>query len=152
MQFWKVDENTFQCMLTTEDLQFADMQIIDIITDKDKLSGLLFTVLQEAEQEIGFSPGSQGIMVSFHLVGASSVVLTFRICEEGTVCEGLLQEVSQMSGTGLTTDAEDICGSYSTYRCAGNEIIKFPDVMLRGLLIFTDHCTILKRQQHKNIL
>ncbi len=50
MQFLKVDENTFQCVLTTEDLQFAGMQVIDIITDKDKLSGLLFAVLQEANK------------------------------------------------------------------------------------------------------
>lgn len=53
MQFLKVDENTFQCVVTTEDLQFAGMQVIDIITDQDKLSGLLFAVLQEAKQEIG---------------------------------------------------------------------------------------------------
>ncbi len=50
MQFLKVDENTFQCMVTTEDLQYDGMQIIDIITDKDKLSGLLFAVLQEANK------------------------------------------------------------------------------------------------------
>ncbi len=36
MQFLKVDENTFQCVVTAEDLQFAGMQVIDIITDKDK--------------------------------------------------------------------------------------------------------------------
>ena len=97
MQFLKVDENTFQCVVTAEDLQFAGMQVIDIITDKDKLSGLLFAVLQEAKQEIGFSTDSQGIMVSFHLVDAGSVVLTFHTCEEGAVCSGMLQEIGRAS-------------------------------------------------------
>ena len=123
MQFLKVDENTFQCMVTTEDLQFAGMQIIDIITDKDKLSGLLFAVLQEAKQEIGFNTDSQGIMVSFHLVDAGSVVLTFHICEEDAVCSGMLQEVSQMPGNTLTTATGDICGSSSPYGYSGNKII-----------------------------
>lgn len=123
MQFRKVDENTFQCMVTTEDLQFAGMQIIDIITDKDKLSGLLFAVLQEAEQEIGFSAGGQGIMVSFRLNGAGSVVLTFHICEDGDACDGLLQEDFTVPGTILTTASEGMCKSSGTYRCTGNEMI-----------------------------
>lgn len=42
-------------------------------------------------------------MVSFHLVDAGSVVLTFHICEEDAVCSGMLQEVSQMPGNTLTT-------------------------------------------------
>lgn len=123
MQFLKVDENTFQCMVTTKDLQFAGMQFIDIITDKDKLSGLLFAVLQEAEQEIGFSTDSQGIMVSFRLVDAGSAVLTFHTCEEDAVCDRLLQEDFIVPGNTLTTADGDICGSSNTYRCAGNEII-----------------------------
>ena len=124
MQFLKVDENTFQCMVTTEDLQFAGMQIIDIITDKDKLSGLLFTVLQEAEQEIGFSTDSQGIMVSFRLVDAGSAVLTFHTCEEDAVCDGCYKKFPHpMPGNTLTTAMRDICRSSSTYRCTGNEII-----------------------------
>ncbi len=108
MQFLKVDENTFQCVVTTEDLQFAGMQVIDIITDQDKLSGLLFAVLQEAEQEIGFSTDSRGIMVSFRIVDAGSAVL---------------QEFPQMPGNTLTTAVGDVCRSSSTYRCTGNEII-----------------------------
>jgi len=123
MQFLKVDESTFQCMVTTEDLQYHGMQIIDIITDKDKLSGLLFAVLQEAEQEIGFSTDSRGIMVSFRLVDAGSAVLTFHTCEEDAVCDGMLQEFPQMPGNTLTTAVGDVCRSSSTYRCTGNEII-----------------------------
>lgn len=123
MQFLKVDESTFQCMVTTEDLQYDGMQIIDIITDKDKLSGLLFAVLQEAEQEIGFSTDSREIMVSFRLVDAGSAVLTFHTCEEDAVCDGMLQEFPQMPGNTLTTAVGDVCRSSSTYRCTGNEII-----------------------------
>ncbi|MCI9077583.1 MAG: adaptor protein MecA [Lachnospiraceae bacterium] len=123
MQFWKVDENTFQCMVTTEDLQSAGMQIIDIITDKDKLSGLLFAVLQEAEQEIGYNAGTHGIIVSFCLVNAGSVVLTFHTCEEGAVCDRMLQKVSPVPGNTLTAAAGDIYGYSSMYRCTENEMI-----------------------------
>lgn len=51
MQFLKIDENAFQCMVTTEDLQYDGMQIIDIITDKDKLSGLLFASFRKQNRK-----------------------------------------------------------------------------------------------------
>lgn len=122
MQFLKIDENAFQCIVTTEDLQYDGMQIIDIITDKDKLSGLLFAVIQEAEQEIGFSAGTKGIMVSFRLVDAGSAVLTFHTCEGGAACD-IPSQVFPVPDTALVTDAVDTCQHSSPNSCEEHEII-----------------------------
>lgn len=122
MQFLKIDENVFQCMVTEEDFKSIGSTIVETITDKDKLSAFLSAVLIEAEHEIGYSAGN-GVMVAFRPVTNGSVVLTVCACDEEGGCVERLQEVSSMFNTGFGDDGTDICQHASPDSCAEDELI-----------------------------
>lgn len=122
MQFRQVGDDAFQCMVTEEDFRSIGSTIVEVITDKDKLSALLSAVLIEAEHEIGYSAGN-GVMAAFRPVTNGSVVLTVCACDEKGACAERLQEVSSIADTGFSDDSADICQHSSPNSCAEDELI-----------------------------
>ena len=65
MEFRKIDDTKFQCLLYEEDLEDNNISLDDFFrNDTDKIHGLLDVVMEEAHREIGveFKGGVMSIL------------------------------------------------------------------------------------------
>lgn len=75
MEFKKIDDKKFQCLLFEEDLEENNISLDDFFrNDTEKIHGLLDVVMEEARKEIGIAPS--GEMISLQL---ASVIKSFTV-------------------------------------------------------------------------
>ena len=60
MEFKKIDDKKFQCLLFEEDLEENNISLDDFFrNDTEKIHGLLDVVMEEARKEIGIAPSGE---------------------------------------------------------------------------------------------
>ena len=78
MEFKKIDDKKFQCLLFEEDLEENNISLDDFFrNDTEKIHGLLDVVMEEARKEIGIAPS--GEMISLQLA-PQPIILCFLRC------------------------------------------------------------------------
>ena len=78
MEFKKIDDKKFQCLLFEEDLEENNISLDDFFrNDTEKIHGLLDVVMEEARKEIGIAPSGEMIHYSLH---RSLIILCFLRC------------------------------------------------------------------------
>lgn len=58
MEFKKINENTFECLLSKEDLEDFDMTMEDFLKDQEKTIEFMRKIIERSEEEIDFEPSS----------------------------------------------------------------------------------------------
>lgn len=81
MQFWRIDEGIFQCIVTMDDLQLFGGTFNTIIGDGEKMTLLVSEILQEAKQQIDFSVDVTRVLVYLQLLDDTTAILTIIDCE-----------------------------------------------------------------------
>ncbi len=61
MEFKRINENTFECLMSKEDLEDYDMTMEDFLKDQDKTLNFMRKILERSEEELDFEPSS-GVM------------------------------------------------------------------------------------------
>ena len=62
MEFRKINENTFQCLLTKEDMEDYDITMEDFLRDHDKTMEFMHQIIERSEEEIDFDISGGGVM------------------------------------------------------------------------------------------
>ncbi|MCR5742516.1 MAG: adaptor protein MecA [Lachnospiraceae bacterium] len=62
MEFRKIDNNSFECKLTKEDLEEFDISLEDFMKNREKVSEFLHKLVEIGGDEIDFEPEEGGVM------------------------------------------------------------------------------------------
>ena len=77
MEFKKIDDKKFQCLLFEEDLEENNISLDDFFrNDTEKIHGLLDVVMEEARKEIGIAPSGEMISLQLAPQPNNSLLLT----------------------------------------------------------------------------
>lgn len=61
MEFKKINENTFECLLSKEDMEDYDITMEDFLKDQEKTMDFMHKIIEMSEEEIDFEP-TGGVM------------------------------------------------------------------------------------------
>ncbi len=62
MEFKKINENTFQCLLTKEDMEDYDITVEDFLRDQNKTMEFMRKIIEMSADEIDFDPTEGGAL------------------------------------------------------------------------------------------
>ena len=94
MEFKKIDDKKFQCLLFEEDLEENNISLDDFFrNDTEKIHGLLDVVMEEARKEIGIAPS--GEMISLQLAPQPNNSLLLTVSSGGDDISDMLRQAGK---------------------------------------------------------
>ena len=94
MEFKKIDDTKFQCLLFEEDLEENNISLDDFFrNDTEKIHGLLDVVLEEARKTIGIMPG--GDVMSLQLAPQPNHSLLLTVSAGGDEFSDMLKQAGK---------------------------------------------------------
>lgn len=77
MEFKKINENTFECLLSKEDLEDFDITMEDFLKDQDKTMDFMRKIIERSEEEIDFEPSSGMVSMQISPLPGDGLSLVF---------------------------------------------------------------------------
>lgn len=99
MEFKKINENTFECLLSKEDLEDFDISMEDFLKDQDKTMDFMRKIIERSEEEIDFEPSSGMVSMQISPLPGDGLSLVF-------------SNRQPVSGMDLLTHVRDIIRSH----------------------------------------
>lgn len=99
MEFKKINENTFECLLSKEDLEDFDITMEDFLKDQDKTMDFMRKIIERSEEEIDFEPSSGMVSMQISPLPGEGLSLVF-------------SNRQPMSGMDFLTHVRDIIRSH----------------------------------------
>lgn len=99
MEFKKINENTFECLLSKEDLEDFDITMEDFLKDQDKTMDFMRKIIERSEEEIDFEPSSGMVSMQISPLPGDGLSLVF-------------SNRQPVSGMDLLTHVRDIIRSH----------------------------------------
>lgn len=97
VKFRRIDENTIRCIITEEDMQEYNVEIIDFFRDRQKVSSFLRTVVERAAEEIGYEVQHGVISMQLVPLAKNQLAITFSDKPE-TEINDMLEQVKNNLG------------------------------------------------------
>ena len=102
MEFKKIDDKKFQCLLFEEDLEENNISLDDFFrNDTEKIHGLLDVVMEEARKEIGIAPS--GEMISLQLAPQPNNSLLLTVSSGGDDISDMLRQAGKRAAKALSS-------------------------------------------------
>ncbi len=123
MEFKKINENTFQCLLTKEDMEDFDITMEDFLRDHDKTMEFMHQIIERSEEEIDFDVSGGGVMsmqISPLPNEGLSLVFTNKQPMSGMDILSHLRDMLKAHVEGLTD--EDINEAAEAFELAADEV------------------------------
>lgn len=115
MEFERIGRNTVQCRMTPQEMDEYGLKIEDFLTDQEKVRGFLESLVERAEEEVGYE--AEGGMVSMQLMRLpdDSLLITFSDRGEDSIHSMInqIQNMVDVMGNGETEDVEDLLDQMS---------------------------------------
>lgn len=77
MEFKRINENTFECLLSKEDLEDFDITMEDFLKDQDKTLDFMRKIIERSEEEIDFEPSSGMVSMQISPLPGDGLSLVF---------------------------------------------------------------------------
>lgn len=107
MDFQRIDENTVQCRMTEEEMNSYGFTIEDFFTNKERSREFLESIVERAEEEIGYEVESG--MVSMQLMRMPDNSLTITFTDKGEeAIQNMLNQIQSLAGMLDETNAPDV--------------------------------------------
>ena len=102
MEFKKIDDKKFQCLLFEEDLEENNISLDDFFrNDTEKIHGLLDVVMEEARKESGIAPA--GEMISLQLAPQPNNSLLLTVSSGGDDISDMLRQAGKRAAKALSS-------------------------------------------------
>jgi adapter protein MecA 1/2 len=108
MEFKRINENTFECLLSKEDLEDFDMTMEDFLKDQEKTLDFMRKIIERSEEEIDFEPSGEMVSMQISPLPGEGLALVF-------------SNRKPMSGLDLLNHVRDILRSHIDGIADGNE-------------------------------
>lgn len=107
MDFQRIDENTVQCRMTEEEMNSYGFTIEDFFTNKERSREFLESIVERAEEEIGYEVESG--MVSMQLMRMPDNSLTITFTDKGEeAIQNMLNQIQNLAGMMDEANAPDV--------------------------------------------
>jgi adapter protein MecA 1/2 len=77
MEFKRINENTFECLLSKEDLEDFDMTMEDFLKDQEKTLDFMRKIIERSEEEIDFEPTGEMVSMQISPLPGEGLALVF---------------------------------------------------------------------------
>ena len=107
MDFQRIDENTVQCRMTEEEMNSYGFTIEDFFTNKERAREFLESIVEKAEEEIGYEVESGMVSMQLMRMPDNSLTITFTDRGEEAI-QNMLSQIQSLAGMLDETNAPDV--------------------------------------------
>ena len=131
MDFQRIDENTVQCRMTEEEMNSYGFAIEDFFTNQERSREFLESIVEMAEEEIGYEIESGMVSMQLMRMPDNSLTITFTDRGEDAI-HNMLNQIQNLAG---------ILDESGT-----------PDVVVNGVLKEKDESGVMKNCQKQPLM
>ena len=97
MDFQRIDENTVQCRMTEEEMNSYGFAIEDFFTNQERSREFLESIVEMAEEEIGYEIESGMVSMQLMRMPDNSLTITFTDRGEDAI-HNMLNQIQNLAG------------------------------------------------------
>ena len=97
MDFQRIDENTVQCRMTEEEMNSYGFAIEDFFTNQERSREFLESIVEMAEEEIGYEIESGMVSMQLMRMPDNSLTITFTDRGEDAI-HNMLNQIQKLAG------------------------------------------------------